>query len=195
LVSPTPYALQIIEAIKIAKEKGLNIPIIYNCGGYEKIETIKMLKGYIDIYLPDLKYAENNLSIKYSNANNYFEYSTKAILEMYNQVGTPVFDENGLIQKGLIIRHLVLPSHIENSKKVLKWIDENIDKQVYVSVMAQYFPTGNANKFKEISRKLSEEEYKEIGEYLYSLEIENGYMQELEEHEEEYVPNFDLSGI
>lgn len=195
LVSPTLYVYQIIEAIKIAKAKGLNIPIIYNCGGYENVETIKMLEGYIDVYLPDLKYAEDDLSLKYSNAKNYFKYCTKAILEMYNQVGSPKFDENGLIQKGLIIRHLVLPSHIENSKKVLSWIDENIDKNVYVSIMAQYFPTGNASKYKEINRKLSLEEYKEIEEYLYSLNIDNGYMQELEEHEEEYVPNFDLSGI
>jgi len=195
LVSPTPYVPQIIEAIKIARTNGLKIPIIYNCGGYENVETIKMLDGYIDIYLPDLKYAENDIAEKYSNAKNYFEYSTKAILEMYKQVGSPKLAENGLIQKGLIIRHLVLPSHIENSKKVLKWIEENIDKQVYVSIMAQYFPTGNANKFKEINRKLSLEEYKEIEEYLYSLNIENGYMQELEDDEEEYVPNFDLSGI
>lgn len=195
LVSPTPYAHQIIEAIEIARQKGLNIPIIYNCGGYENVETIKMLDGYIDVYLPDFKYADNDIALKYSNAKNYFEYSTKAIIEMYKQVGNPKFDENGLIQKGIIIRHLVLPSHIENSKKVLKWIDENIDKNVYVSIMAQYFPTGNASKFKEIDRKLTEEEYREIEEYLYSLEIENGYMQELEEHEEEYVPNFDLSGI
>jgi len=195
LVSPTPYVPQIIEAIKIAKKNGLNIPIIYNSGGYENVETIKMLDGYIDVYLPDLKYAENTLASKYSNANNYFEHSTKAILEMYKQVGSPVFDENGLIQKGLIIRHLVLPSHMENYKKVLKWINDNIDKGVYVSIMAQYFPTGNAGKFKEINRKLTEKEYREKEEYLYSLEIENGYMQELEEHEEEYVPNFDLSGI
>lgn len=195
LVTPTPYVPQIIEAIEIARQKGLNIPIIYNCGGYENVETIKMLDGYIDVYLPDLKYAENDIALKYSNVKNYFEHATAAILEMYNQVGAPKFDENGLIQKGLIIRHLVLPSHIENSKKVLKWINENIDKNVYVSIMAQYFPTGNASKFKEINRKLTEDEYKEIEEYLYSLEIENGYMQELEEHEEEYVPNFNLSGI
>lgn len=195
LVSPTPYVPQIIEAIKIARKKGLSIPIIYNSGGYENAETIKMLKGYIDIYLPDLKYAEEDIALKYSNAKNYFEYATEAILEMYNQVGTPVFDENGLIQKGVIIRHLVLPSHIANSKKVLKWIDENVDKQVYISIMAQYFPTGNSSEFSEINRKLTEEEYNEIEEYLYGLNIENGYMQELEEHEEEYVPNFDLSGI
>jgi len=187
--------LQIIEAIKIAKQNGLNIPIIYNSGGYENVETIKMLDGYIDVYLPDLKYAENDLGFKYSNVKNYFEHATKAILEMYKQVGIPKFNNEGLIQKGLIIRHLVLPSHIENSKKVLKWINDNIDKNVYTSIMAQYFPTGNASRFKEINRKLTDEEYKEIEEYLYSLEIENGYIQDLEENEEEYVPNFDLSGI
>lgn len=195
LVSPTPYVMHVIEAIKIAKNKGLNIPIIYNCGGYENVETIKLLNGYIDVYLPDLKYAENDISTKYSNANNYFECATSAIKEMYNQVGSPKLDENELIKKGLIIRHLVLPNYIENSKKVLKWIDSNIDKKVYISIMAQYFPTGKAKEYKELSRKLTGEEYDEIEQYLYSLNIENGYMQDLEEHEEEYVPDFNLDGI
>ena len=190
LVTPTMYALQIIEAIKIAKKQGLNIPIIYNTNGYENIETIKLLNGLIDVYLPDLKYFSNTIAVKYSNANNYFKIATAAIKEMYNQVGTAKFDEEGIIKKGVIIRHLVLPNHIQNSKNILKWIKENIPEDVYVSVMAQYFPTYKAKEDAYINRKLTKKEYKEIENYLYTLNIENGYIQELGEHEEEYVPNW-----
>ena len=191
LVTPTSYVPQIIEAIKIAKNNGLKIPIIYNTNAFENIETLKMLNGYIDIYLPDLKYYNNELAQKYSKVNNYFEIATKAIKEMYNQVGSPILDESGIMQKGLMIRHLVLPNNIQNSKKVLKWIKENIDKNVYISIMAQYFPTYKAKEIKELNRKLTKKEYEEIENYLYELDIENGYIQELGEHEEEYVPNWE----
>lgn len=191
LVTPTMYVYHIIEAIKIAKNKGLKIPIVYNSNGYENLETIKKLDGYIDIYLPDLKYYDDDLAFKYSGVKNYFENATSAIKEMYNQVGSPVLDENGMMKKGLIIRHLVLPNNLQNSKDVLKWINDNIDKKVFVSVMAQYFPTNKAKDFPEINRKLTKEEYEEIENYLYSLDLDNGYIQELGEHEEEYVPDFE----
>ena len=191
LVTPTMYVYHIIEAIKIAKNKGLKIPIVYNSNGYENVETIKKLKGYIDIYLPDLKYYDDDFAFKYSGVKNYFENATSAIKEMYNQVGSPVLDENGMMKKGLIIRHLVLPNNLQNSKDVLKWINDNIDKKVFVSVMAQYFPTNKAKDFPEINRKLTKEEYEEIENYLYSLDLDNGYIQELGEHEEEYVPDFE----
>lgn len=191
LVTPTMYVYHIIEAIKIARNKGLKIPIVYNSNGYENVETIKKLKGYIDIYLPDLKYYDDDLAFKYSGVKNYFENATSAIKEMYNQVGSPVLDENGMMKKGLIIRHLVLPNNLQNSKDVLKWINDNIDKKVFVSVMAQYFPTNKAKDFPEINRKLTKEEYEEIENYLYSLDLDNGYIQELGEHEEEYVPDFE----
>lgn len=190
LVTPTMYVYQIIEAIKIAKSKGLELPIIYNTNGYENVETIRELKGYVDIYLPDLKYYSDELAIKYSKAPNYFNIATKAILEMINQVGAPEFDSNGIMKKGVIIRHLVLPGHIQNSKHILKWLKENVDKKAYVSVMAQYFPTYKAKDDIYINRKLSNKEYHEIENYLYTLDIENGYIQELGKHEEEYVPNF-----
>lgn len=190
LVTPTMYVEQIIEAIKIARENGLKIPIIYNSNGYENIETIKMLNGYVDVYLPDLKYADNNLAKEYSNINDYFEIATQAIKEMYNQVGVPILDENGIIKRGLIIRHLVLPEFIDNSKKILKWLKENIDSEVYISIMAQYFPTYLAKEDKYINRKLTKKEYEEIENYVYELNFENGYMQDLGEHEEEYVPDF-----
>ena len=170
LVTPTMYVYQIIEAIKIARKNGLNIPIIYNSNGYENVDTIKLLKGYIDVYLPDLKYFTNELSKKYSKIDNYFSYATKAIQEMYNQVGNAKFDENGLIKKGVIVRHLVLPNHIQNTKNILKWISNNMPKEIFVSVMAQYFPTYKAKEDNLINRKLTKKEYKEVLNYLYSLD-------------------------
>lgn len=193
LVTPTMYVYQIIEAIKLARKNGLKIPIIYNSNGYENVETIKMLNGYIDVYLPDLKYYTNELSKKYSNVNNYFEVAANAIKEMYSQVGNAVFDDNGIIQKGVIIRHLVLPNHIQNTKNILKWINENLPKDIYISVMAQYFPTYKAKNDSLINRKLNKKEYKEVLNYLYSLDLQNGYIQELGSHEEEYVPDFNLT--
>lgn len=191
LVTAVMYIPQIINAIKIAKSKGLKIPIIYNSSGYENPEIIKLLDGYIDIYLPDFKYFDNDLSKKLSGINNYFEYATESIKEMYKQVGKPKLDENGLIKKGLIIRHLVLPNYIENSKNVLKWIKENFNDDILVSIMAQYFPSNKAMEYSDINRKLTEEEYKEIEEYVFDLNLD-GYMQDLEENEEQYVPKFEL---
>ena len=193
LVTPTMYVYQIIEAIKIARKKGLDIPIIYNSNGYENIETIKKLNGYIDVYLPDLKYYDDEIAYKYSGINNYFENAKSAILEMQKQVGAPKLNENGIIQKGLIIRHLVLPNNIEKSEKILRWIKSNINEEVYISIMAQYFPSYKAKQMNDINRKLSEEEYAKIEDLVYELDIKNGYMQELGEHEEEYVPDFNLT--
>ena len=192
LVSPTIYANKIVQAIKIAKEKGLNLPIIYNTNGYESVETLKKLEGLIDVYLPDLKYYYNDLGEKYSKVQNYFDIATEAIKEMFRQVGAPKFDENGMITNGLIIRHLVLPNHMENTKQVLKWIKDNIDKEVYVSIMTQYFPTYKAEEFEEINRKINEAEYEEVENYIYELGIKNGYMQDKpEENEEIYVPKWE----
>lgn len=192
LVTPTMYVVQIIEALKIAKKDGLNIPIIYNTSSYENVETIKMLKGYIDVYLPDLKYYSNDLCKKYSKVNNYFENATKAIQEMYTQVGKPIFNENGMIIKGVIIRHLILPNYIQNTKNILKWIKENMPEDVYISIMTQYFPAYKAIEDDKINRKINRKEYKYIENYLYLLDLKNGYMQDFIENdnEEKYVPNF-----
>ena len=176
--------------LELAKKNGLSLPIIYNSNGYENIETIKMLDGYIDVYLPDLKYYSNELSKKYSGIDNYFSVATKAIKEMIKQVGLPKFDENGIIIKGVIIRHLILPSHMQNTKNILKWIKENLPKETWVSVMAQYFPTYKAKEDTLLNRKLKIKEYKEIEKYLYLLDLKNGYIQELGENEEQYVPKF-----
>ena len=191
LVTPTSYVPQIIEAIKIARNNGLKLPIVYNTNGYEKVETLKMLEGYIDIYLPDFKYSDNELAKRLSKVDNYFEIVTEALKEMYRQTGKSIFNDDGIMQKGMLIRHLVLPNHILNSRRVLKWINENMH-DVYVSVMAQYFPTYKAKDIDDINRKLTKEEYEQIENYLYRLDLENGYIQELGEHEEEYVPKWEI---
>ena len=191
LVTPTSYVPQILEAIKIARKNGLKLPIVYNTNGYEKVETLKMLEGYEDIYLPDFKYSDNELGKRLSKVDNYFEIVTEALKEMYRQTGKAVFNGEGIMQKGMIIRHLVLPNHILNSRRVLKWINENMH-DVYVSVMAQYFPTYKAKEIGDINRKLTKEEYEQIENYLYRLDLENGYIQELGEHEEEYVPHWEF---
>ena len=191
LVTPTSYVPQIIEAIKLARKQGLKLPIVYNTNGYEKVETLKMLEGYIDIYLPDLKYSDNKLAKHLSKVDNYFEITTEALKEMYRQTGKAIFDDRGIMKKGMIIRHLVLPNHILNSRRVLKWINDNMN-DVYVSVMAQYFPTYKAKEIEDINRKLKKEEYEQIENYLYRLNLENGYIQELGEHEEEYVPKWEM---
>ena len=192
LVTPTSYAYQIIEAIKIARNNGLKLPIVYNTNGYENVETIRALEGFVDIYLPDLKYSENKLAMEYSKVNNYFEIATDAIKEMVKQVGVPKFDVNGVMERGVLIRHLVLPNYIENSKKVLEWIKQNLPDDIYVSVMAQYFPTYKAKEDEKINRKLSFEEWNEIEDFVQEIGIENGFIQELGEHEEEYVPKWEF---
>lgn len=192
LVTPTSYAYQIIEAIKIARNNGLILPIVYNTNGYENVETIRALEGFVDIYLPDLKYSENKLAMEYSKVNNYFEIATDAIKEMVKQVGVPKFDVNGVMERGVLIRHLVLPNYIENSKKVLEWIKQNLPDDIYVSIMAQYFPTYKAKEDEKINRKLSFEEWNEIEDFVQEIGIENGFIQELGEHEEEYVPKWEF---
>lgn len=190
LVTPTIYACQIKEAIKIAKEKGLSIPIIYNSSGYEKIETLQMLEGDIDIYLPDFKYYDNETAKEYSGIENYYEYASRAIREMYRQVGNPAFDSTGTLKQGLMIRHLILPNHVRETKAILDWIKESIGKEAYISIMAQYFPTNLANRYEKINRKINQIELKMVQKYLWESGLENGYIQEMGKQEEKYVPDF-----
>ena len=190
LVTAIPYVIHIIEAIKQAKQKGLKIPILYNTSGYETIKTLKRLEGYIDIYLPDFKYYDNNLAYRLSGIKDYRQTVEQALLEMQRQVGKNKYNEKGILQKGMIIRHLVLPNNIQNSKDVLNWIKENMGEEIIISLMAQYFPTYKAIEDNEINRKLKQKEYNEIENYLYKLNIENGYIQDLEDEEEKYVPKF-----
>ncbi len=193
LVSPTPYVLQIISALDMCRGK-LNIPIIYNTGGYEKVDTIKLLDGYVDVYLPDFKYFDNALGKKYSGADNYFETVTAALKEMYRQTGSCCI-EDGIIRRGTVIRHLALPSHRDDSVRILKWIAENLPRDgVLVSLMSQYTPFYKSAEHKEISRRISTFEYNYILDKAVSLGLK-GFMQERSSAKEEYTPDFDLSGI
>lgn len=195
LVSPSPYALHIIEAVRKAKADGLHLPIIYNTNGYELRETIEALNGIVDVYLPDIKYFSDSYSMKYSGISGYFKQASKAVEAMHEQVGYPEFDKNGMIRKGLIIRHLVLPGLGEDSKIIFKWLRENIGKYAYVSIMCQYIPTHRSNEYEEINRKVSLTEYEKVLDYFFEAGLENGFMQEIQAASSDYTPNFDLLGI
>lgn len=184
-----------IKAIKDSLTEPLPVPVVYNCGGYESVEALKTLEGKIQVYLPDLKYSDNSLALKYSNAPNYFETATDAIIEMYRQVGDYELDENGIIKKGVIIRHLILPNRLDNTKGVIDWVRRNFSAgEVLFSLMSQFTPNGECDE-PELSRRLNQAEYDEIAEYLFDSGIEDGFMQELSSASEEYIPPFDLTGI
>ncbi len=195
LVTPTPYALHIIEAVSIARLKGLDLPIIYNTNGYECPETLEMLKGTVDIYLPDIKYYSDAYAMKYSKAKDYFSHAAKAVQTMVEQVGYPVFDDNGIMQKGVLIRHLVLPDLQEDTKKILGWIRDNLGRQAFVSLMCQYTPMFDASRFEEINRKLEDWEYDMVIDYFFEIGLENGFVQEPESADSCYTPDFDLLGV
>ena len=190
LVTPTHYVPQIIEGIKKAKTNGLTIPIVYNTSGYEKKETIQKLKGIVDIYLPDFKYADNTLALKYSHAPKYFEYAKESLEEMINQVGENTYDENGILKKGIIIRHLVLPGQLENTKQVLKYVHETYKDKITISIMNQYTPVRKFERFKNLNRTITEEEYDEIIDYALDLGITNAFIQEGETQKESFIPEF-----
>ena len=192
LVTPTHYVLQIVEALKLAKEKGLMIPVVYNSSGYERVETIDLLKGYVDIYLPDFKYFSNELAKKYSGANGYFEVASTAIKRMFEQVGKPEFDDNGMMKKGVVIRHLVLPGYFEDSKKVIGYLYETFGDDVFLSIMNQYTPLPHVEKFPEINRKVTEEEYDEVVDFAVEIGVENAFIQEGDTAKESFIPDFNF---
>lgn len=195
LVTPTHYVPQIIEALKLSKEKGLSIPILYNSNGYENIETIKALKGYVDVYLPDLKYFSDKYSIRYSSAPGYFNTATEAIKEMVQQTGECKFDSEGLIKSGVVIRHMMLPGLLFDSKKVIDFIYNTFGDSVYVSIMNQYTPMFNAAKYPEINKPVNPKHYDSLTDYALSLGITNGFIQDSEASSKAFVPEFDLRGI
>lgn len=195
LVTATHFIPSIIKAVQKAKNNGLKIPIVYNTGGYEKVESIKMLEGTVDIYLPDIKYFSSELSLKYSGASDYFDYASEAVLEMYHQTGNNIYDDNGIMKSGVIIRHMIMPSHKEDSYKVLDWIRDNIGTEACVSLLSQYTPAYNAEKYKEINRKLMSLEYTRVIDHFFDIGLKNGFMQEKSSAESKYTPIFDLSGL
>jgi putative pyruvate formate lyase activating enzyme len=192
-VSPSHFVPQLVRAVFEAVPLGLNLPLVYNTGGYDSLKTLKELEGIIDIYLPDIRYAYDKIARKYSRARNYVSHNREAIKEMYRQVGNLVVDEEGIAQKGLIIRHLILPNGLAGSKESLTWLAEEISPDVTVSIMSQYYPTHHTSRFPELNRKITREEYSEVVELINSLGMENGWLQEMDSSEN-YRPDFEKEG-
>lgn len=195
LVSPTHFTPQIIEAIENARGKGFNLPVVWNTSGYEKPETLKLLEGYVDIWLPDLKYRSEELSQKYSRCKDYFLYASKAIREMLRQTGKPEFDAAGMMKKGIIVRHLVLPGCVEDSKEIIRYLHENFGDAIYISIMSQYTPVAPIQRYPELNRKITGNEYDEVVDYAISIGVENGFIQEGETASESFIPDFDGQGV
>lgn len=195
LVNPTHYVPQIKEALKKAKEKGLKLPVVYNSNGYEGIESLKSLEGYIDIYIPDLKYFNDKYALKYSKAPNYFAIASAAIAEMVRQTGSPIFNEEGMLQKGVIIRHLMLPGLLFDSKKVVDYIYKTYGDEVYLSLMNQYTPMFKAMDYPEINKALNPGHYEALIDHCLELGYKNAFIQDTGTNTTAFVPDFNLQGI
>lgn len=195
LVTPDHYAPLIVEALKLAKADGLTIPVVWNSSGYEKIETIEAVAPFVDIFLPDLKYYSAELSTRYSSAADYFSVASKAILKMAELKGIPQTDKNGLMQQGVLVRHMVLPNARRDSMALLDWIAENLRGKVKLSLMNQYTPLFQSAKFKELNRRLTTFEYDSVVDHALDLGLNDCYVQERRAASAEYVPDFDGSGV
>ena len=195
LVTPMHFAPQITAALDIAKEKGLSLPIVWNTGGWELPESVEAVKDYADIWLSDFKYFDNSLAEKFSNAKNYFEIASESLKKMVGQTGEAVFDDNGMMKKGVIVRHLVLPGHTDDSKKILRWLWENFGDRIWISIMNQYTPLCTDERYPELFRSVTDEEYDEIIDFAVSLGIENAFVQEGGAVGESFIPPFDLEGV
>lgn len=190
-VNPTHYSLQLLRVLEKYKPP---VPIVYNTSGYDSVETLKMLDGAVDIYLPDFKYIRPEKALKYSKAEDYPQVAEEALAEMKRQVGDDVFDENGIMQRGMIIRHLVLPSNTNSSISALDYLAENFG-DTYISVMAQYVPCGDLTEYKEINRPLTQREYDKVVNHIFDLGLQKIFVQELEAASDEFIPDFDFTGV
>ena len=198
LVTPGHFVPQIVKALDQAKKEGLTLPVVYNTSSYETVDTIKMLEGYVDIYLPDFKYMSPVLSKKYSHAPDYAQVAKAAIAEMVRQTGKAVFvngDEDNLILRGTIVRHLTLPGCMEDSMQILKYLHETYGDTIYISIMNQFTPLSNLEKYPELNRKITDEEYEALVDYAIEIGIENGFIQEGDTAEESFIPAFDCEGV
>lgn len=195
LVTAGHFLPQVRDALILAKEQGLTIPVVYNSSGYEKAEMLRYLEGLVDIYLPDLKYLEADLAGKYSHAKDYPEVAMKALEEMVRQVRTPEFDERGMMKKGVIVRHLLLPGHVRNSKKVLEYLYGTYGDQIYISLMNQYTPMPAMKDDPQLSRKVTDREYDRLLDHAISFGVTNCFIQEGETAKESFIPEFNGEGI
>ena len=197
LVTPTHFVPQIIQALDLARQRGMNLPVVYNTSGYEKVDTLRMLEGYVDIYMPDFKYLDNEHANKYSKAADYPEVAKAALKEMVRQNGMPVFDERGIMKKGVIVRHLLLPGCLRDARKIVKYLYETYGNQIYMSLMNQYTPleTLDREKYPELSKKVSKKAYDVLLDYAIDLGVEQAFIQEGETAKESFIPDFSLEGV
>ena len=198
LVTPGHFVPQIVKALDQAKKEGLTLPVVYNTSSYETVDTIRMLDGYVDIYLPDFKYMSPVLSKKYSHAPDYAQVAKAAIAEMVRQTGKAVFvngEEDNLILRGTIVRHLTLPGCMEDSMQILKYLHETYGDTIYISIMNQFTPLSNLEKYPELNRRITDEEYETLVDYAIEIGIENGFIQEGDTAEESFIPAFDCEGV
>jgi len=195
LVTPTHYTLQIVDAVKLARKQGLTLPIVYNTSSYEKPETIKLLKDVVDIWLPDFKYIDDTAAERYSKAKDYVAYAMAAIDEMVKQQPECVFDDEGIIRKGVIVRHLVLPGQVQAAKDAVEYLYNRYGDRIFISIMSQYTPCTDLEGYPEINRKITPEEYDEVVDYAVEIGVENGFLQEGESASESFIPPFDLTGV
>lgn len=195
LVTPMHFAPQITLALSIARENGLLLPIVWNTGGWELPETVESVKDFSDIWLTDFKYFDNSLAEKFSNAKNYFENASASLKKMVSQTGENIFDDNGIMKRGIIVRHLVLPGHTDDSKNVLKWLWENFGDKIWISIMNQYTPLCSDEQYPELMRTVTDDEYNAVIEYAVELGIENAFVQEGGTVGESFIPPFDLEGV
>ncbi len=195
LVTGAHYVPQILLALENAKRRGCRLLVVYNSGGYEKVETLRLMKGYVDVYLPDLKYLDRDLSRAFSHAPDYPETAMAAIMEMVEQTGSCRFGEDGYIKKGTIVRHLVLPGHTRNSIRVLEYLHRTYGEDIYISIMNQYTPVYHQESYPELNRKITKREYQKVLDAACSLGIENGFFQEGETAMESFIPGFNYEGV
>lgn len=191
LVTPTHYVPQIIEALEIAKGEGMNLPVVYNTSGYERAETIRMLEGYVDIYLPDMKYMDPALAAEYSGAPDYPAYAKEALREMVSQTGEfRIEEESGLMTRGVLVRHLVLPGHVRESREVIRYLHDTYGNRILLSIMNQYTPMPQVRDHKHLGRRVTKREYEKVVDYALELGVEYGYIQEGEAALESFIPEF-----
>lgn len=195
LVTGDHFVNEIIKALDIAKSRGMDLPIVFNTSSYINKETLKKLEKYVDVYLADFKYFDNETAKKYSNADNYLQIAKTAIEEMVSQKGTPVYDDEGIMKKGVIVRHLLMPGFLKESKAIIRYVYEEYGERVVLSIMNQYTPLKQVEKYPEINRKVSEYEYESLINYAISIGVKEAYVQEGETAEESFIPPFDLEGV
>ena len=194
-MTPTHFVPQIIDALRFSKKMGLVLPVVYNTGGFEKVDTLELLDGWVDVYLTDFKFMDVHLSKRYAHEEGYSFYAAKALEEMYRQTGPSAFDENGMMTKGIIVRHMVLPGQSMDSRQIIDYLYENYGDEIYLSLMNQYTPSGSLEKYPELKKRVKRQVYERLIQYTIRKGVENAFIQEGDTAKESLIPDFDGEGV